>query len=364
VDFQHSPEQEALRETVRAWLADHLPLERLHRSVDGPVGLTDAEWAEMARLGWCGLLVPEDRGGLGLGLVDAGVVLEEMGRVPAPGPYLSAAVLVPLAARHLGVPELLEGVADGRVRGAVAIEEAGSGDPVLRTRTRARRRGATWRLSGQVPVVLDAPGADWVLVPARTQEGIQAFRLDGVRAEAVPLLDPTRAAGRLELVEAAAEPVGPPADQTAAWRRLADDAAVALAAELVGVADRALADAIDYAKQRVQFDVPIAGHQVIQHKLVDMLHALELGRVGVHFAAWASDADDPARARAAAIAKAQMGEAAVKATAENIQVHGAVGFTWHPRAHYLFKRAKVNDTLAGGRSWQHRRVADLVLAET
>jgi len=363
VDFQHSPEQEALREAVRAFLTDRFPLEEVHRLADDPRGLEPARWAELGSLGWTGVLVPESAGGLGLGLLDAAVVLEEMGRVPFPGPYLSAAVLVPLAARHLGASGLLDGVADGRRRGTVVLDEVGGDDPVARIRTRARRRGATWRCSGHLPLVLDGPGADWVLVPARTQEGIRGFLLEGVTVEAVPLLDPTRKAGRLLLDEVPAEPVGWDGDQTAAWRRIADDAAVALAAELVGVADRALADAIDYAKQRVQFDVPIASHQVIQHKLVDMLHALELGRVGVHFAAWASDVDDPARARAAAIAKATMGEAAVAVTGENIQVHGAVGFTWAQRAHYLFKRAKQNDVLVGGRSWQLRRVADLVLAE-
>ena len=125
--------------------------------------------------------------------------------------------------------------------------------------------------------------------------------------------------------------------------------------------DASIAMAMDYAEQRVQFDKPIASHQVIQHKLVDMLHATELGRVGVHYAAWASDTGDADAARAASIAKAQMGEAAVMVTGENIQVHGAVGFTWDSRAGVLYQRAKQNDVLGGGRSWHRRRVADLVL---
>ena len=160
MDFQHSPEQEALREAVRAFLTDRFPLEEVHRLADDPRGLEPARWAELGSLGWTGVLVPESAGGLGLGLLDAAVVLEEMGRVPFPGPYLSAAVLVPLAARHLGAPGLLDGVADGRRRGTVVLDEVGGDDPVARIRTRARRRGATWRCSGHLPLVLDGPGAD------------------------------------------------------------------------------------------------------------------------------------------------------------------------------------------------------------
>ena len=160
------------------------------------------------------------------------------------------------------------------------------------------------------------------------------------------------------------EPVGPDGDHTAIWRAIADDMAVALAAELVGVCDESLAMAMDYAEHRVQFDQPIARHQVIQHKLVDMLHATELGRVGVHYAAWASDVEDPDARRAASIAKSQMGEAAVMVTSENIQVHGAVGFTWDSRAGVLYQRAKQNDVLGGSRTWHRSRVADLVLDPT
>jgi alkylation response protein AidB-like acyl-CoA dehydrogenase len=228
-------------------------------------------------------------------------------------------------------------------------------------RTRARRSGATWTLSGQKPIVLDGPDAPWVLVVARTPDGLATFRIDAPAIDAVPAMDATRRVGRLVLDHTPAEPVGPAGDHSAIWRAIADDTAVALAAELTGVCDASLAMAMAYAEQRVQFDRPIASHQVIQHKLVDMLHATELGRVGVHYAAWASDTHDPDAGRAASIAKAQMGEAAVTVTAENIQVHGAVGFTWASRAGVLYQRAKQNDVLGGSRSWHRRRVADLVL---
>jgi alkylation response protein AidB-like acyl-CoA dehydrogenase len=216
--------------------------------------------------------------------------------------------------------------------------------------------------------VLDGHAADWVVVAARTPEGIGSFLLERASLEEgapepVPTLDPTRAAARLVLADTPARPIGPAGDHTSHWHRIADDAAVGLAAELVGVAEAAMAHATEYAKVRVQFDEPLAARQVIQHKIVDMLHLLELGRVGVHYAAWASDVDAADRARAAAVAKSSMAEAAVHVTGENIQVHGAVGFTWENRAHLLFKRAKQNDLLLGYQGWQRRRVADAVLVD-
>ena len=353
MDFTFSEEQDALRDAVRAFMTDWAA-----RS-DARDGLATPDWRALVDLGWTGLLVGQEHGGLGLGLVDAVVVLEEMGRVAFPGPYLSSLVAAD-AARRLGLVDLSVALARGD-SGTVALEESGHGDPVDRVRARARRSGAQWTLTGEKPLVLDGPDAPWVLVAARTPDGLATFRIDAPDMEPVPSLDRSRHVGRLLLHDTPAVPVGPPGDHTVVWRAVADDTAVALAAELTGVCDASIAMAMAYAEQRVQFDQPIASHQVIQHKLVDMLHATELGRVGVHYAAWASDTEDADAARAASIAKAQMGEAAVMVTGENIQVHGAVGFTWDSRAGVLYQRAKQNDALGGGRSWHRRRVADLVL---
>jgi alkylation response protein AidB-like acyl-CoA dehydrogenase len=120
---------------------------------------------------------------------------------------------------------------------------------------------------------------------------------------------------------------------------------------------------VDYAKQRVQFGRPIASFQAIKHKAVDMLHKTELARVGTHYAAWTSDVDDPARESAAAMAKGYAGEASVFVTAEDIQIHGGVGFTWDADPHLFYRRAKANDILLGQQAWQRQRLADLVLAD-
>jgi alkylation response protein AidB-like acyl-CoA dehydrogenase len=155
--------------------------------------------------------------------------------------------------------------------------------------------------------------------------------------------------------------VGPAGDQRALWRRVLDDVNVAICAELVGTSEQALGLAVDYAKVRVQFDRPIATFQVIKHKAADMLHRLELARVATHFAAWASDAGHDDRARAAAMCKGYVAEAADAVTAECIQVHGGIGFTWDVDCHLLYRRAKQDDLLFGAQGFQRRRLADLVL---
>jgi alkylation response protein AidB-like acyl-CoA dehydrogenase len=361
MDFTFSDEQDALRDAVRSFLGNEAPSAYVRAMADDERGFTDELWRKVAGVGWPGLLVPEEHGGLGLGLVDMDVVLEEMGRLPFPGPFFSSAVLATLAARRLDAGDLLAPLASGTLRGTVALEESGHGDPVDRIRTRARRKGATWMLNGQKPLVLDGHTADWVIVAARTEEGIGSFLIQAPHAEAVPTLDPTRKAARLVFDDTAAEPVGPLGDHTAIWRRVVDDAGVMLAAELVGACDAAVELAVEYAKVRVQFDRPIASFQAIRHKAVDMLHRLELSRVGTHYAAWTSDVDDPAREHAAAMAKGFVGEAAVFISGEDIQIHGGVGFTWDCDAHLYYKRAKQNDLMFGYQGQQRRRLADLVL---
>jgi alkylation response protein AidB-like acyl-CoA dehydrogenase len=361
VEFTFSDDQEALRDAVRSFLRHDAPGSYIRAMAEDPRGVTDELWQRIADLGWPGLLVPESQGGLGLGLVDMTVVMEEMGRLPFPGPFFSSAVLATLAARRLGADDLLAGLASGTLRGTVAVDEQGHGSPVDRVRTRARRRGANWVLTGLKPLVLDGHTADWVIVVARTEEGLGSFLLQAPECEPVPTLDPTRKAARLALDERPAQRIGTPGDHTAIWRRVVDDAAVMLAAELVGASDAALALAVEYAKVRVQFDRPIASFQAIRHKAVDMLHRLELARVGTHYAAWTSDVDHPEREAAAAMAKGFAAEAAVFVTAEDIQVHGGVGFTWECDAHWYYKRAKQNDVLLGYQGWQRQRLADLVL---
>ncbi len=362
MEFTFSDEQEDLRGAVRSFLAKESPSAYVRAMLDDEVKTSERVWEHLVELGWTGLLVPEAQGGLGLGLVDLAVVLEEMGRVPFPGPFLSSAVFATLAARRLGLDDQLRSLAAGATRGTIAVDELGHGDPVDRTRTRAVRKGGVWRLHGLKPVVLDGASADWVLLPARTQEGLGSFLVEAPQGEVVPTWDKTRQVARLDLDGREAVRVGDDGDHTAAWRRIVDDANVALCCDLLGVMEQAHHLAVEYAKVRVQFDRPIATFQVIKHKVVDMLHAIELTRVGTHYAAWASDAEEPTRAEAVAMAKGFATEAANEVCAESIQVHGGVGFTWDCDAHLFYRRAKQDDLLLGSGGWHRHRLADTVLA--
>jgi alkylation response protein AidB-like acyl-CoA dehydrogenase len=362
VDFTFSEEQEDFRRAVATTISAEAPSTYVRQMIEDPVGVTPELWSKMGDLGWLGVLVPESSGGLGLGLVDLVVLQEELGRLPFPGPFLSSAVAATLAAVRLGEDALLGDLATGARRGTVAVEEPGHGDPLGSLQATAEASGdGSWTLSGDKPIVLDGNAADWVFVVANDGDGLATFLLDEPAADPVPALDVTRKVARLSLDGRKARRVGPAGDQTLIWRRVLDDLGVAVCAELVGTCERALTLAVEYAKVRVQFDRPIATFQVIKHKAADMLHELELSRVATHYAAWASDAESDERERAAAMAKGFVAEAANLVTAECIQIHGGVGFTWDVDCHLLYRRAKQDDVLFGAQGYQRERLADLLL---
>lgn len=370
MDFTFDEEQEALREVARSVLADRVPAPQVRELLDHEVGCTPELWATFADLGWTGLLVPAEHGGAGSGMLEAVVLCEETGRLPLPGPWLSSAVAATRVATLLGDTALLPRLADGSARATVALEGSGGRDPLdpAGLGVVATPAGDGWTLSGTKPVVLDGHSADVAYVVARTDDGTVATFAVGPddlgpagSVAVVPNLDVTRKVARLVLDAAPARRVGPDGDQRDLLQRAVDDVGIALCAESVGACDRALQLATDYARDRVQFGRPIATFQVIKHKLVDMLHQLELARVATHYAAWASAADDPQREHAAAMAKGFVAEAATMITGESIQVHGGVGFTWDVDCHLLFRRVKANDLLFGRQGWQRQRLADLVL---
>ncbi len=356
MDFTFDAEQLALQEVARRAM-DAERETSLRPLADDPVGRSPELWDRLVSLGWPGMLVP----GEGAGLLEMSIVLEQMGRVPLPGPFFSSSVMATLAARALAADDLLAGLASGAERGTIAVHEQGHGEPLGTVRTRAIRRGSSWVLHGVKPIVVDGHTADWVIVAALVEEGVRSFLLRNPTAEPVPSLDPTRKLARLVLDAQPALPIGPTGDHSELWRGVLDEIAVGLAAELIGVSDRALELAVEYSKVRIVFDRPIASFQAVKHRIVDMYHALEMARAGVHYAAWAADTDAPDRTRAAAMAAAYAADAAVKVTGDDIQIHGGVGFTWANDAHFLFKRAKQNGVLFGGSGPQWHRIAGMLV---
>ena len=361
MDFTYDAEQLALQDMARSALARECDPQMLRLLAEDPTGTTTALWTVLVDLGWTGLLIPAEHGGSGSGLSEMCIVAEQMGRIPLPGPFFSSSVAATLAARALGATGLLGDLAAGERRGTVAVGEQGHGDPLGTVRTRARRKNAGWVVSGEKPVVVDGHSADWAIVVARSEEGVRSYLLEQPDAELVPSLDPTRKVARLVLDETSVVPLGPGGSQAGLWQRVLDDVAVVLAAETVGAADRALAQAIAYTSDRIVFDRPVATYQTVRHRLVEMFQQVEMARAGMQYAAWAADTDSPERAQSAAMAASYAAEAGVRVTGDDIQLHGGVGFTWANDAHFLFKRVKQNEVLFGGVAHERHRLASLLI---
>ncbi|MBV8159684.1 MAG: acyl-CoA/acyl-ACP dehydrogenase [Acidimicrobiia bacterium] len=362
MDFEFSEEQEALRTSVCRFLAEQAPLQPYVRGLYGDGrGTTDAVWKGLADLGVTALLVPEDMGGAGMGMVDMGVVLEELGRAVHPGPFVSSAVGAASALAAVGDgDDLLASIADGSMVATVALTE-GQGRDWRHIQT--RHDGG--RLTGTKTFVPDAVGADVVLVTARADDGVGLYAVDtgarGLVVEPQPSVDGTRMHARVTLDSTPTRRMGS-GDATVAVGEVVDRLLVALVTDGVGAAEAALDMAVAYAKERVQFGRPIGAFQAVQHLCSDMLQALELGRAGAYYALWACDAaDNVVRHRAAVMAKAFASDAFPRIGASAIQVFGGVGFTWEHDVHLFYKRLLTLQEAYGDASDLLEELAGLVL---
>jgi alkylation response protein AidB-like acyl-CoA dehydrogenase len=374
VHLEFTAEQDELRDGVRTMLARECPMSLVREVVEK--GTTpDALWSQMVELGWPALTVPERAGGLGMGAVELAVVVEELGRVLAPGPFLpTVAQFAPVVA-EAGSPEqqerFLGGVAAGELTGTLAlVEESGSVDAGHVTTT-ASPDGDGFVLEGAKEAVVEASTADEIAVIGRTpgtcgDDGVGAFivsRAD-VGIDPVDALDPSRPLARVALdgVRIGADrSLGEPGPATAAAvRRAIEVATTALAVETVGAAQAIFDITLAYAKQREQFGAPIGSFQAIKHKFADMLVALERARATSYFAALTIAEDDDRRALATSTAKAAAGDCAALLAKEGIQIHGGIGYTWEHDMHLYVRRVKSSSLLFGNAAQHRARVADLI----
>jgi alkylation response protein AidB-like acyl-CoA dehydrogenase len=363
MDFEFSEEQEALRATVRRFLVEQAPIQPYVRELYGDWrGTTDSVWKGLADLGVTGLLVPSEHGGAGMGMVDMGVVVEELGRAVHPGPFLSSAVAGASALVAVGDgDDLLGSIADGSLVTTVALTE-GDG----RSWTQVDTRFSAGALTGTKTFVPDAIAADVLIVTALDEDGLVAlFAVEagapGLNVEPSPSVDGTRPQGNVILDGTSARRLGD-GDATAAVGTVVDRVRVALVTDGVGAAQAALDLAVAYAKERVQFDHPIGSFQAVQHLCSDMLQALELGRAGAYYALWACDAaDSEERHRAAVMAKAFAADAFPRIGASAIQVFGGVGFTWEHDVHLFYKRLLTLQQAYGDASDALEELAGVVL---
>jgi len=341
MNLELTDEQVALRDTTRRYLAEKASIsDHVRPLLDDPKGTDDAVWRGLADLGTTGLLVPEEHGGAGMTMVEAGVVAEELGAGLHPGPWLSTAVAATRALTRLGAgdagAELLSGIADGTTVAAVCFLD--------RAAVTADGKG---NLRGEVAAVPDAAAADVLLALAEDSDGTGLFAVDASGVSLTPEagIDQTRKQFRVTFDGAPARRLttADPADVTA----VVDDVLIATAADALGAA-RAIFDlAVEYAKTRKQFGQAIGSFQAVQHLCVDMYETVELARSGVIHALWASDAADPDERHLAALrAKAFSGQlATVGDTA--IQVFGGIGYTWEHDAHLYLKRLLSWSSLLG-----------------
>jgi alkylation response protein AidB-like acyl-CoA dehydrogenase len=370
MDFAFDETQEELRRTVREFLTQESPESEVRRAMETETGFDPALWRRMGgELGLQGLAVPEQYGGAGAGPVEVGLVLEEMGRALLCAPYLASAVLATTALLLSDDEEaretLLPGLAEGRLVATLALTEDSARWDRAGVALAARPDGVQgWLLTGQKTFVLDGAIADVLLTVGLASDGIGVFLVDGtapgLTRTALPTLDPTRRQARLEYADVPARRLRVAGDAWDLVSSVLDHAAAALAAEQVGVASRALDMAVEYAKVRHQFGRPIGSFQAIKHLLADVLMEVESARAAAYYALLAADRHDPGLPAAASLAKAFCSDACLKATSDNIQVHGGIGFTWEHPAHLYFKRAKTSQLLLGDPTYHRELLAQRV----
>jgi alkylation response protein AidB-like acyl-CoA dehydrogenase len=377
MDFGFSEEQDLLRRSARDFLSKECPMTVVRRLMEDETGHSPELWERMAALGWQGLILPEAYGGAGLDFVDLAVVLEEMGRVVLPGPFLSTAVLAASALLDAGSEEqkerLLPAIASGGVLATVALLEPSGRWDADGIQATATSDGSGHRLDGTKLFVPDAHLAELLIVAAREPgtsgaEGVSLYCVErgakGLRTTPLKSMDQTR-----RIAEVTLEGVVVPEDallgeRGGGWRtieRLADRGKVALCAEMCGGAQQVLDMSVAYAKVREQFGKPIGSFQAIQHKCADMMVQVESSKSATYYAAWAVASDVEEAPLAAAMAKAYCSDAYRVVAGEGIQIHGGIGFTWEHDMHIYFKRAKSSEVTFGDAAWNRELVARSIL---
>ena len=329
MNFDFTDDQQAIKRTAHEFLASRFKPERVRELAESK-SYDEAAWKEMCELGWAGIFIEEENGGQELGTVELIILMEELGYALAPVPFLSNAA-AGLALQYAGSGEQkarwLPGLASGELTGTVGLVSS----------------------AGEARLVPDGDSAD-VIVLASAEGGVVVER-SAAEVEPFETMDPTRRFARVRAD--GGDPL--PGDVDEALDRIA----AALAAENVGVAQKAMEMAVEYARDRKQFDRPIGAYQAVSHRCAQMLLEVEGSRSGAYYAAWCADSEPETRSLAASLAKAYASDAAWRTCSSSLQVHGGIGFTWEHDLHFFLKRAKTNALMFGSAATHRERVARL-----
>ena len=347
---------------------------------DDERGFTDNLWNKMVELGWTAMRIPEEYEGLGMGLLDLVLVLEEMGRAVVPGPFFSTVLLAAETIIEAGndaqKKQYLSGIAAGEMRGTLALHEPDGGADIGHIQMEAVADGETFVLNGTKLFVPDAHVADFFICVARTEtgdepgKGVTLFlvnsRAEGVSVSLLPSMDGTRKLCAVNLQEVRVSRdgfLGTPHKGWGSLRRALQRAQVGLCAECVGGAQQAMEIAAEYAKVRIQFDQPIGAYQAIKHPCAQMYVETESARSLLYWAAWAQDHGDAKEAAiAASVAKTYCSEVYRNVSTNALQILGGTGFSWEHDIHLYIKRAKANEVALGDPVYHREQVARLLTA--
>jgi alkylation response protein AidB-like acyl-CoA dehydrogenase len=361
MQFTFSDEQEEFRLVVRRFMEDKSPTTEVRKLMDTDQGYDPVVWQQLSKeLGLPGIHIPEEYGGQGFSFIELCIVLEEMGRSLLCAPYFSTAVLAASAIIEIGTEEqkqaLLPDIASGQTLAALASTEShGDWNPDS-IETTATPADDKFVLNGSKNLVVDGHLADLLIVVARTpgssgDSGLSLFALpgqgNGVARHLLKSLDPTRKLGRIDFENAPATLLGELNAAGLVLPHLLDLAAVALASESVGGAQKMLDTALDYTQLRMQFGRLIGSFQAIKHKCADMFLEVELAKSTAYYAAAAAAEKTNDFPAVASLAKACASDTYMKAAQECIQIHGGIGFTWENDTHLYFKRAKSSEVFLG-----------------
>lgn len=367
-------EQSMLRDSARGLISNKAPVSHLRHLRDSKdeTGFSRDIWKAFAEMGFSGLLVPEQFGGSGLGHVEAGVVMEEIGRTLMPSPFLSTAVLAASALSRGGSEAQksahLPDIADGSLLAALAVDEGTKHRP-LQTKLQAARAGNGFRLSGAKALVVDGHTADLLIVAGRTggapgeRNGLTLFLVDprakGIAIERTVMVDAHNAA-RIEFdnVEVDADHVLGEVDQGGALLEgVLNIGRGAVASEMVGLSEEVFGRTVTYLKERKQFGKLIGEFQALQHRAAQLYVDIEITRAAVLKALQALDADFEHAGAAIAVAKARAGTTATLAVQEGVQMHGGMGMTDRFDIGFFMKRARVCQELFGDSNYHADQLA-------